>query len=165
MPSIFDGSVLYLKEHLTNAPLFAYMRQNSSFVTSPWTIEFQNTAKSSPLPIEQRISVLNCLLNNEFDQRYVVKLAAGELATEKKLSGGQIQRLMIARTIFLQRPVSVFDEPFSNLDDENARVALAQIRKHLVGGIVIVITHSIEKQVAQLSDIIIELNEGKDGSS
>lgn len=55
-------------------------------------------------------------------------------------SEGQIQRLAIARAILFQRPILLFDEATSSLDEETERKVLQNI-KEMTGYTVILVTH------------------------
>lgn len=55
-------------------------------------------------------------------------------------SEGQIQRLAIARAILFERPILLFDEATSSLDEETERKVLSNI-KEMTGYTVILVTH------------------------
>lgn len=59
----------------------------------------------------------------------------------KKLSGGQIQKIAIARTISKDVPIYILDEPFSHIDIKSKDVILRCMKKKLTDSIVIVISH------------------------
>jgi ATP-binding cassette subfamily B protein len=55
-------------------------------------------------------------------------------------SEGQIQRLAIARAILFERPILLFDEATSSLDEETEKKVLRNI-KEMTGYTVILVTH------------------------
>lgn len=57
------------------------------------------------------------------------------------LSYGEQKRIMILRTVLLDRQVYVFDEPTSGLDEINRHRVLELIQKHLKNKRIIIITH------------------------
>lgn len=63
----------------------------------------------------------------------------------KNLSGGQIQRIMIARSIFIDSKILVFDEPTSYLDNINKKSFFKILKKLKKENITtIIISHDIE---------------------
>lgn len=85
-------------------------------------------------------------------ERYETKLTE-----ESGLSGGQLQRLAIARTILKRTPIMILDESTSNLDLETEKKILINIRK-LDGVTVIFIAHRL--QVTTQADNIIVMKNG-----
>lgn len=80
--------------------------------------------------------------------------------TVNKLSGGEQQRVAIARSVATDVDLIVADEPTGNLDEEKEN-EIINIFSHLAhdnNKCVIVVTHSSE--VAQKSDSIIKLKKG-----
>jgi tungstate transport system ATP-binding protein len=87
-------------------------------------------------------------------------------ASAHKLSGGETQRIAIARAIACSPKVILFDEPTSNVDIEN-QVIIERILRDIntrKGISVIFATHN-RMQAAKLSDHIIFLFKGKPASS
>lgn len=78
-----------------------------------------------------------------------------------KLSGGEQQRVAIARTLSYDPAVILADEPTGNLDSETQSSIIEIFRKlaHEDGKCVILVTHSPE--VAKMSDVIYELSSNK----
>lgn len=60
------------------------------------------------------------------------------------LSVGQIQRLSIARALLLNRPIIIFDEPFSSLDANNRNIALESIKPLIEQKICFIVTHDVD---------------------
>uniref|UniRef100_A0A7C2BL10 Metal ABC transporter ATP-binding protein n=1 Tax=Thermosphaera aggregans TaxID=54254 RepID=A0A7C2BL10_9CREN len=56
-----------------------------------------------------------------------------------KLSGGQFQRLMIARTLMLETPIIILDEPLSNIDPEG-RKTMADLFGEISNGKLLIIS-------------------------
>ena len=74
-----------------------------------------------------------------------------------ELSGGEQQRVGIARAIINNPALLIADEPTGNLDDETAKDIIAILKRMALDRqkCVIVVTHS--KEVAQASDVVLEL--------
>ncbi|MDF2537296.1 MAG: transporter ATP-binding protein [Herbinix sp.] len=79
-----------------------------------------------------------------------------------KLSGGEQQRVAIARTLSYEPSVILADEPTGNLDGETQTgiINIFQDLAHKEGKCVILVTHS--PYVAQMSDMVYELAVKKD---
>ena len=60
-----------------------------------------------------------------------------------RLSGGQAQRLALARTLCHKRPVLILDDPFSALDRETEEEVFANLRKFTANSIVILLSHRL----------------------
>lgn len=80
------------------------------------------------------------------------------------LSGGQAQRIAVARALARRPVMLLMDEPTSALDPENAAIIRSSIReykKHCGGGhpTVIIVTHS--RDMMQLADNVVMLEAGR----
>ena len=73
------------------------------------------------------------------------------------MSGGQKQRCACARAFVNNPKLILADEPTGNLDDETAKDIIAILKRMALDRqkCVIVVTHS--KEVAQASDVVLEL--------
>ncbi len=60
-----------------------------------------------------------------------------------RLSGGQAQRLALARTLCHKKPILVLDDPFSALDKKTERQVFGQLRREAEDGIVLLISHRL----------------------
>ncbi len=79
-----------------------------------------------------------------------------------ELSGGQLQRVAIARSLVIKPAVLLFDEPLSNLDAQlrtHMRVEIRHLQKSL-GLTAIYVTHDQEEALA-ISDRIAVLRDGR----
>jgi len=80
----------------------------------------------------------------------------------RSLSGGEQQRLSLARAIALDCDVVLLDEPTANLDPDSLIIIKDVIRRlnHEKGTTIIIATHNLE-QAEDLSDRIVLLREGR----
>jgi cell division transport system ATP-binding protein len=79
----------------------------------------------------------------------------------EELSGGEQQRVSLARAIIGTPPVLLADEPTGNLDPDNSRQVLQILKKlNNIGATVIVTTH--DEQLVQMSNHpVVQLREGR----
>ncbi|MFE0518595.1 ABC transporter ATP-binding protein [Streptomyces sp. NPDC058954] len=76
-----------------------------------------------------------------------------------RLSGGQLQRLAIARAILRDSPVLVLDEPTTGLDAMAARRVVKPLRRLMAGRTTIMITHDLN--LAPDADRILVVDRGR----
>lgn len=86
-------------------------------------------------------------------------LATKLLENASNLSGGQCQRLAIARALLVDAPIYIFDEATSNIDVESEELIMEVIRNLAKTKTVILISHRLANVVE--SDRIYLLSEGK----
>ena len=85
--------------------------------------------------------------------------AGNEVTFSRRISGGERQRIGIARVFLSNRPILVFDEPTSALDKDNAARFLELLEKNRGTKTQIIVTHDLE--VAVSCDQLIVLENGK----
>ena len=77
-----------------------------------------------------------------------------------QLSGGEQQRVCIARALVNEPPVIFADEPTGNLDEENEQRVLALLQHlHRQGRTIVLVTHN--PALGHVADRIIRLQHGK----
>jgi ATP-binding cassette subfamily B (MDR/TAP) protein 1 len=75
------------------------------------------------------------------------------------VSGGQAQRIAIARATLTRRPILVLDECTSALDAENQRIVMDSIRSIKQGRTTIVVTHKLD--MMKMCDRLLVVKAGK----
>ena len=91
-------------------------------------------------------------------ERVGMRERAGHLPSQ--LSGGEQQRVCIARALINDPMIVLADEPTGNLDAENEEIVLRQLRElHAQGRTIIMVTH--DPVVARLADRRLELHHGR----
>lgn len=61
-----------------------------------------------------------------------------------KLSGGEKQRVNLARCFLNNSDIIILDEPFSSLDYENKMIIIDFIKQYTVGKTVLIVTHDLD---------------------
>ena len=77
-----------------------------------------------------------------------------------ELSGGEMQRVSIARALAIQPKLILADEPTGNLDSLNSREIMLLFKTlHNQGGTIILVTH--DPQVASYADSCVTISDGQ----
>jgi len=90
----------------------------------------------------------------------LVNLEGFENRRVKKLSGGEQQRVMLARALALDPEVLLLDEPTANLDPVNSKIVRSVI-KELRGKTTVIVASHHFAQAKFLSDRVVCIYEGK----
>lgn len=96
--------------------------------------------------VENLPNGLNTIIGYEFDQNGV------------EFSGGELQRLALARAILLKQGIIIMDEPSSSLDPNSEKNFFDNIKDLCVGKTAIIVTHRLA--VARYADKIILIKNG-----
>ena len=90
------------------------------------------------------------------------RVGVGDLADRliQELSGGQLQRVAVARALAVEPDVLLADEPTSELDETNRDLVVAEIRAEAErGALVVLATH--DPEVADMCDESVHLVDGR----
>jgi ABC-type lipoprotein export system ATPase subunit len=90
----------------------------------------------------------------------IAELGLAQIAHRRphELSGGEQQRLAIARALVGDPELVLADEPTGNLDHDNGAAVLAMLRR-LEGRAVVLVTH--EPEAAAIADRVLRLDDGQ----
>lgn len=91
----------------------------------------------------------------------LVNLEGYEKRIPSSLSGGEQQRVAIARSLSSGAKILLADEPTGNLDEENTENIISVFRRlaHEMGYCVVVVTH--DPEIAAVSDKVWQMKDGK----
>ncbi|MFJ9413438.1 ABC transporter permease [Streptomyces sp. NPDC101227] len=97
-------------------------------------------------------------------QQWLDRLGVGHLAHRKpaQLSGGQAQRIALARALAARPRLLLLDEPLAALDQTTRAHVRHTLRRHLAGfgGVCLIVTHDPVEAVS-LADRVLVLDEGR----
>jgi putative ABC transport system ATP-binding protein len=98
------------------------------------------------------------------DLLQLVGLAERAEHRPSELSGGQMQRVAVARALMMDPPLILADEPTGNLDTKTGASIMALLTDiaHQDGRSVVMVTHNLE--AASSTDRVITLTDGRIGS-
>ena len=89
----------------------------------------------------------------------IVGLTDKAKAKPGELSGGQAQRIALARALANDPPILLMDEPTGNLDSQSEQEILEYIlRVHKSGKTIVIITHNNE--LAKRAELVFEIRDG-----
>jgi ABC-type bacteriocin/lantibiotic exporter with double-glycine peptidase domain len=137
-------------------PAIAYVRQQPFFIHD--TIERNVTLEetgSDPLKLQDafRLSGLDTMLEKFPEGMQKVITENG-----KNISGGQQQRIAIARALYKNADLILLDEPFNELDEPSTDCLLKHFKKMAASGkIVVLVTH--DKKSLEMCNKKISLDE------
>ncbi len=102
------------------------------------------------------------MTDEEEARRALASVGLGDRATHlpSQLSGGEQQRVCIARALINQPPILLADEPTGNLDATNQEIVQEHLRTlHRAGHTIVMVTH--DPEMALLADRIVDLHHGR----
>ena len=157
-----EGDILYNEKNINNIGLNNYRREIVSIVFQSYNLINYMTALenvvtameiSGDIKDKEKIA-REKLLNVGLDEDKINR-------TVNKLSGGEQQRVAIARSIATNPEIILADEPTGNLDSKIQREIIEIFQKlaHKENKCVIVVTHS--EEFASKADVNINLKDGK----
>lgn len=158
--TLYEGDMLIDGVEIETIPVpernFAFVSQE--YVLYPHLTVFDNIAlplKMLKIPNQEIIDRVNALAE-EFNLTYCLS------RKPRQLSGGQQQKVALARALIKRPSVCFFDEPFSNLDQKTRSESAFFLKKTMskLGVTVLYVTHNIYEATA-LADKIYVLDEQK----
>ena len=157
--SDFSGDVLLSDENINNIP--PEKREIATVFQSYGLFTHKNVIDNVSYGLKLLKIDKNMRENRAKEMLEKVGLAGYEKKKIKELSGGEQQRVAIARSMVLNPKLLLLDEPLSNLDvhlRDVMRKEIKRIQKQF-GVTMIIVTHD-QEDAFKLADRVIVINEG-----
>lgn len=123
----------------------------------------QNPTMLTPT-IGQEVRVARPALTDPEVHRLLERVALPGMPLDRAtstLSGGEQQRVALARSLAVEPDVLLLDEPTSALDDRSAQAVDEVVRALVADGLtVVLVSHDLER-VAELADTVLVLENGR----
>lgn len=158
-----QGRILYNGKELQRGMLDSYRRNEAatiaqSYLLFPTRTALENVLYPFQLAKTPEVEAL------EKAKEYLHAVGIPEELYHRlpnRLSGGEQQRMAIARALASNANVIVADEPTGNLDEENAEAVMALLKSlaHEQGKTVIIVTH--DSAIAEASDVVLRMKGGQ----
>jgi ABC-type multidrug transport system fused ATPase/permease subunit len=149
---IFNDNLIKSNEIKNYWPFIAYVRQQSFFIHDSIlrNITFQETDYNK----EQLQTALQISGLNKMVMQYPEGFEKNITENGKNISGGQQQRIAIARALYKNAALILLDEPFNELDEEATELLLQHFKNlAATGKMIVMITHD-KKSLSYCNKII-----------
>lgn len=153
------GKIFYGEEEITlmtDKQLTEFRRRTVGFI-------FQQYYLLSHLSVDKNVKMGADLAGNKDYREIIEKVGLSEKLKSRpaELSGGEQQRVCIARALAKKPEVLFLDEPTGALDEATGRSVLDYIAKlqREQGFTMIMVTHNLN--IADMADTVIKMNSGK----
>ena len=139
--NVEEGEILFNEESIKKKGLNNYRLTKVGIV-------FQNYNLISYLTAKENVEILMNIRKSKEKNKiydYLKEVGIDEETADRnvlKLSGGEMQRVAIARCLSCNIPIILADEPTGNLDEENEENIINIFNKLKKDKIIIVVTHS-----------------------
>ena len=134
----------------------SYVPQKANLFTGNITTNLQLANENiTDEEIEKCLSIAECSFIEKLDDGYTQPVSAGG----KNFSGGQKQRLSIARAIAKKPEIFIFDDSFSALDFKTDKTLRSNLKKQASGVTTLIVAQRIN--TIKDADKIIVLDDGK----
>ena len=156
----YDGDILY---DGTDADELSFKKRNISFVTQNYSLySHLNVFDNIAFPLKTIGAQKEEIIERVMKLSDQLELGVFLNRKPRHISGGQQQRVALARALVKKPSICFLDEPLSNIDPEQRRVARELMRKALKlnGCTVIYVTHDFS-EATSLADRIYVMDKGK----
>lgn len=158
-----SGEILYKGKNINTIDKDEYRAKEIGVIFQGYNLLTNYTAIQNVL-LSMNVSEMAVKNKKEYAYDMLQKVGIDRDSANRKvlnLSGGEQQRVAIARTIATKSDVIIADEPTGNLDDEteDSIINILKDLAHKDGKCVIIVTHS--NKVARQSDELLGINKRK----
>lgn len=156
-----DGEILYRGESLAGLDRDRFRREHIGMIFQSYYLLPQLTAVEN---VELSLELAKYKGDKRKRAEEMLALVGIKKEQFKKrstqFSGGEQQRIAVARAIATDPEIILADEPTGNLDNENSMnvVGILVDMAHKYGKCVIIITHAAE--VAEKADVVLKMDDG-----
>lgn len=154
-----SGEITFNEENITkynDYKLTEYREKNIGFV-------FQSFNLLQELTVEENIKMCQKRIDEEAIEETlkIVKLENKRTKYPRELSGGEQQRVSIARALIKNAPLLLCDEPTGALDYETGKSILVKLEElsRKYNKTVVIVTHT--KEIAKMADRVINMRNGE----
>ncbi len=158
-----DGSILYDGVDLRELRLRELRRRIGYVLQEPYLFDdtiASNIAFGEAEPDPQRVRWASELADSlDFVERLPLAFQTRIGEAGMRLSGGQAQRIAIARALYHRPPVLIFDEATSALDSESERAVKRNLDRMLEGRTAFIVAHRLS--TIRDADLILVLERGR----
>lgn len=151
---------LFYKNNEINEKNLSYLRKEATMLFQTPVFLRGNVFFNLAYGLRIRQYKENVIKNLIYDSLERVRLKGFENRNFTNLSGGEQQRVSLARALVLQPQVLLLDEPTSNLDPENSSIISDIIKEESKIRLIIIATHDYD-QIRKLAERVIQLEKGK----
>jgi len=147
-----EGAVLYKGNYVNDLnPDVGYLTQKNYCL--PWRTVEANVR----LPLEFRRYSRADIQNRAAQAIRQVGLSGFEKAYPKQLSGGMLQRVMIARTLAYRPDIYLMDEPFGSLDAQLRTRMHGELLKlwQETGATFVLVTHDLQEAITLADRVVV----------
>lgn len=163
LDQVTSGEILYKGKNLNSIDKDEYRAKEIGVIFQGFNLLTNYTALQNVL-LSMNVSEMVVENKKEYAYTMLEKVGINRESANRKvlhLSGGEQQRVAIARTIATKSDIIIADEPTGNLDDETEDSIMNILKQlaHVDGKCVIIVTHS--DKVAKQSDELLGINNKK----
>lgn len=155
---IIDGEDI---SHISNGERTKFRLDKLGYVFQDYALIPELTAlENVMIPLMQQGYSFDKAKTKAFQSLDKIKMSHRMDNIPAKLSGGEQQRVSIARAIAHDPKIIFADEPTANLDTETSKAVLdVFLELHKQGQTIVMVTHEVD--YAELTDRIVVLSDGK----